>query len=72
MPFFKSTRVYPPPRYCLIKGGKKKCFRTQGELIHYWAPRVNVYDDKELRKYSELCHKVFKDEDYHEYVSKSQ
>ena len=33
----------------------KKCFPTRGHLIHYWGPRVNIYDQKELRAYLHLC-----------------
>ena len=51
------------PRYCLMKRGEKaKCFDSAHKLVHHWSTRVNIYDDQELREYTDLCLKLFKNE----------
>lgn len=61
--------VYVRPKYCLIKKGQKpKCFDNPYQLIHHWSTNVNIYDDDELRAYTELCHQMFKnDKEEHSY-----
>ncbi len=58
-----------PPYYCLMKKGKKTvCFKSRTALVHHWGTKVNIYDDEELRAYSDLCQKMFKnDQEEHSY-----
>jgi len=51
------------PRYCLLKKGQKaKCFDTPHKLVHHWSTRVNIYDDEELKEYTDLCIQLFRSE----------
>ena len=57
------------PKYCLMKKGHKtRCFDNPYQLINYWSTVVNIYDEEELNSYTDLCHKMFKnDNDEHSY-----
>lgn len=61
-------KVYTPARtrYCLHRKKKKVCFEDLNKLVHYWGPKVNMYDPKELSEYSRLCFKMYNDQNQHE------
>lgn len=54
---FLNGKIPKPPitKRLIYSYRFKKYFATRGELIHYWGPRVNIYDQKELNAYLELC-----------------
>ena len=64
--FVKNMCTPARTRYCLHKNKKKVCFENLSNLVHYWGPKVDVYDPKELSEYSRLCLQLYDDQNYHE------